>query len=446
MSLFRVRLFRVSLAGCLMGVSVFAASNPTFHKDVLPILQRNCQSCHRTGEVAPMSLLTYGEARPWAKAIKAAVLSKKMPPWFADPQYGHFTNDRRLQQADIDTLSAWADSGAPEGDAKDSPAPLKFVDGWSIKPDMVIEMPEPYQLPATGTMNWKYMRVKGNFPEDVWVTSGEMRAGNNAVLHHGKVWVVPPGSKWMANAKYGVAYEGKDAAGNLPGDGSDILGKFNPGLGAQRFDMDGAAKLIKKGSDLVFELHYTPVGKPTADLSKVGIVFAKNPPEKRYFLSRGSPLSANLVIPPGERDQEVASEVTFDQAVKLVYIQPHMHVRGKDYELRLAYPSGETHTVFKGKFDFEWQLGYDLKEPLLLPKGTKMIGIAHFDNSANNPFNPDPKATVYWGEQNWDEMQSVFVGYVIDRNVDPDAVFHASGVSLLPRGKPGPTLEAASAR
>jgi len=437
-----MRLLRVSLAGCLLGAAAFAASNPTFHKDVLPILQRNCQSCHRTGEVAPMSLLNYNEARPWAKAIKAAVLSQKMPPWFADPKYGHFSNDRRLSQADIDTLTAWADTGAPEGDAKDAPAPLKFVDGWNIQPDMVIEMPDSFTLPATGTINYQYIRVKGNFQEDVWVTSGEMRAGNNAVLHHGKVWVLAPGSKWMANAKYGVPYEGKDAGGNIAGEGNDILGKFNPGLGAQRFDMDGAAKLVQKGSDLVFELHYTTSGKPTSDKSKLGIVFAKNAPDKRYFLSHGTPASFNMMIPPGERYQEVVSEVTFDKEAKLVYVQPHMHLRGKDYELRLEYPSGEKQTVFKGKFDFEWQLGYDLKEPLLLPRGTKMIGIAHFDNSANNPFNPDPKATVYWGLQNWEEMQSVFLGFVIDRKMDPDSVYHASGVSLLPRGTPGPTLEA----
>jgi len=424
-------LIRVSLAGCLMGVAALAASNPTFDKDVLPILQKNCQTCHRN------------DARPWAKAIKAAVLSEKMPPWFADPKYGHFANDRRLQQQDIDTLVAWADQGAPEGNPKDAPMPLTFTNGWNIKPDLIVEMPEPFNLPATGTINYQYIRVKGNITKDLWVSAAEMRPTNNAVLHHGKVWVIPPGSRWMANAKYGVPYEGKEAGGNMSGDGNDIIGKFNPGLGAQRFDVEGAAKLLPKGSDFVFELHYTAIGKPSTDVARVGMVLAKNPPPVRYFLSHGTPASFNMMIPPGERDQEVVSEVTFDHEAKLVYIQPHMHLRGKDYELRLTYPSGETQTVFKGKFDFNWQLGYDLKEPLLLPKGTKMTGIAHYDNSANNPFNPDPKATVLWGPQNWDEMQSVFVGFVIDPKIDPDSVFHASGASLLPKGKPGPTLEAA---
>ena len=186
---------RIVLAGCLTGIAALAASRAavTFNKDVLPILQKNCQSCHRPGEVAPMSLLSYQEARPWAKAIKNAVVTRKMPPWFADPNYRHFSNDRTLSAADIDTLVAWVDNGAAEGDAKDKPAPLTFEDGWNIKPDMIVEMPQDFKLPATGTINYQYIRVKGNFTEDLWVQSAEMRPGNPAVLHHGKAWVVPPG-------------------------------------------------------------------------------------------------------------------------------------------------------------------------------------------------------------------------------------------------------------
>ena len=436
---------RVSLAGCLIGIAAIAAPNTTsvtFNKDVLPILQKNCQSCHRPGEVAPMSLLSYNEARPWAKAIKTAVASRKMPPWFADPQVGHFANDRTLKAADINTLVAWVDNGAPEGDAKDKPAPLTFQDGWQLKPDVVVEMPKDFNLPATGTINYQYVRVKGNFTEDLWVTAAEMRPGNPAVLHHGKVWVVPPGSKYMADAIPGVAYEGQETGRNAPGDGNDILGKFNPGLGAQNFNIDGSAKFVPKGSDLVFELHYTAVGKPTTDRSKLGLVLAKHAPTSRYILSPGTPSALNLAIPPGDSNAEVVSEVTVGTEAKLVYVQPHMHLRGKDYEIRLIYPSGETETVFKGKFDFDWQLGYDLAKPILMPKGTRMIGIAHFDNSANNKFNPDPSKEVIWGPQNWDEMQGVFTGLVIDLKADPAKVFRSSGPSLLPRGKSGPTLTA----
>ncbi len=441
--------FRLSLAG-LIGIAALAAPNSnspvsvTFHKDVLPILQKNCQECHRPGEVAPMSLLTYSEARPWAKAIKAAVLSKKMPPWFAEPQGPHaFSNDRRLSAADLNTLVSWIDNGAPEGDAKDAPPPMKFQDGWQIKPDMVVEMPIPFQLPAKGTINYQYVLVKGNFPEDVWVSAAEMRPGNPKVLHHGKVWVRPPGSHWMEDAVPGMAYEAGMGRNSI-GEGNDILGKFNPGLGAQAFDVNGSAKFVPKGSDLVFELHYTAVGEATTDSSKLGLVFAKSAPTTRYFLSAG-PTALNLVIPPNDGNAEVVSEVTVGaDNVLLAYAQPHMHLRGKDFELRAIYPTGEADTLFQGKFDFDWQLGYNFAKPIPLPKGTRLIGISHFDNSANNKFNPDPAKQVHWGPQNWDEMSNCFVGLLFDADTDPATVFRASGPSLLPRGNSGPLLSALS--
>jgi hypothetical protein len=256
------------------------------------------------------------------------------------------------------------------------------------------------------------------------------------------VWVVPPGSQWMADAEYGVPYEGRETGRNSAGDGNDILGKFNPGLGSQSFSIGGAAKLIPKGSDLVFELHYTATGKPTTDRSKLGIVLAKNPPEQRFYLSAG-PTASNLVIPAGDGNAEVVSEVTVGlDDVKLVYAQPHMHLRGKDFELRLIYPTGESQTVFKGKFDFNWQLGYDFAKPIPLPKGTRVIGISHFDNSANNPFNPDPTKEVRWGPQNWDEMSNCFIGLIFSVNDDQAKLFRRSGPSLLPAGKSGPSLAA----
>ncbi|HUI79023.1 MAG TPA: cytochrome c [Bryobacteraceae bacterium] len=437
-------LLRVVFGGCLAGIAALAASNSptssvTFNKQVLPILQKNCQGCHRPGEVAPMSLLTYAEARPWAKAIKLAVVTQKMPPWFADPQYGHFSNDRRLSQADIDTLVAWADNGAPEGNPKDAPAPMKFTDGWNIKPDIVVEMPKPFHLPAKGTIDYQYILVKGNFTEDLWVSAAEMRPGNPKVLHHGKVWVRPPGSHWMEHAEYGEAYSTGMGKNSLA-EGNDILGKFNPGLGAQTFEIAGSAKLVPKGSDLVFELHYTATGEETEDVSKLGIVLAKHAPTTRYMLSPG-PTALNLVIPPQDGNAEVVSEVTVGaDGVQLVYAQPHMHLRGKDFELRATYPTGETETLFKGKFDFDWQLGYNFAKPIPLPRGTRLIGISHFDNSANNKWNPDPLKQVYWGPQNWDEMSNCFVGLVFDVKTDPETVFHRSGPSLLPRGMFGPTL------
>jgi hypothetical protein len=239
----------------------------------------------------------------------------------------------------------------------------------------------------------------------------------------------------MANAVPGEFYEeGSKGMGGAK-QGTDLLGKYNPGLGAQSFDVDGPAKFIPKGSDLVFNLHYTSVGTPQTDRTKVGLVFAQHPPQTRYWTSPGTPAAHNLVIPAGDSHPEVVSEVTVGvDGARLVNIQPHMHLRGKDYELRVTYPTGESETVFKGLWDFNWQMSYQLAKPLPVPKGTKILAIAHFYNSVNNRFNPDPSKTIWWGDQNWDEMQGGFLSLVFDAKTDASKVFIPSGPSLLPRG------------
>ena len=436
-----------ALAVVVSAAPVSAQSTPpTFYKDVLPILQNNCQTCHRSGEVAPMSLISYEDARPWARSIKTKTQAKQMPPWFADPDYGLFSTERKLGSGQIATLSAWADAGAPAGNPKDAPPAKHFEDGWNIKPDVIVEMPKPFDLPATGTINYKYIVVKTNFKEDMWVVAAEMRPGNSAVLHHGKVWVRPPNSSWMKTAKPGEAYENetqRDIIGrNSAEEGNDILGKFNPGLGPQRFDQEGAAKFVPKGSDLVYEMHYTAVGKPTSDVSKLGLVLAKDDPAKRYLFHAG-PTASNLAIPSGDGNAEVVSEVTLAAPGKLVYAQPHMHLRGKDFELQTISPTGEKKTVLKGKFDFEWQMGYQFAEAVPLPTGTKLRFITHFDNSPANRFNPDPTKKVVWGPQNWDEMSNSFIGVLFDRTVNVAKAFTRTGASTLPRGDSGPTLAAA---
>jgi hypothetical protein len=441
-----MRTLLVAVVGTLLGATAaLAEDTPTFYRDVLPILQTNCQSCHRQGEVAPMSLVTYEQSRPWAVAIKKATQSRAMPPWFAEPGITHYANEHEkvLSAQALDTLARWADGGAPAGDPATAPPARVFPTGWNITPDVVVEMPKPFELPARGTINYKYVLVKTNFPEDMWVVAAEMRPGDPAVLHHGKVWVRPPGSKWMEKAEPGEAYETetqRDILGrNSVEEGNDILGKFNPGLGPQRFDRQGAAKFIPKGSDLVFELHYTTSGKPATDVSKLGLVLTKTPPDTRYFFHAG-PTALNLAIPPNEGKAEVVSEVTLGEDARLVYAQPHMHLRGKDYEMRAILPNGESQTLFKSKWDFNWQLGYVFTQPIDLPKGTRLIGISHFDNSAANRFNPDPSKEIRWGLQNWDEMSNCFIGLVFDAKVDPKKIFVRSGPSVLPVGPPGPTL------
>ena len=412
-------------------------TNVTFNKDVLPILQKNCQTCHRPGEIGPMPLLTYEGTRPWAKAIKTAVLTKKMPPWFADPKYGHFANDRRLPDADIAKLVAWVDANAPEGDAKDKPAPVDWgKDGWNIKPDLVFEMPKAYTVPKTGTVEYTYFVIPGGFTKDTWVTDAEIRPGNRAVVHHVSVYIRPPGSPWMKDAKPGEAYvppgrgpQGVSAPVNNTsrvnsGPANEWFVGYVPGIQPQRYfapEMN-SAKLIPAGSDVVFEMHYTANGKESGDdRSKVGFVLAKEPP--KYRLLTIGVADATFAIPPGDPNYEGHAAMTFDQPVTVIYLQPHMHMRGKDMEMRFEYPTGESETMLNvPHYSYLWQTIYYEKEPLSVPKGTTVKVTAHWDNSANNPLNPDPTATVRWGDQSWDEMLVPFVGVLVDRDSDPAKV------------------------
>lgn len=380
--------------------SVLAAA-PVFHKDVLPILQKNCQSCHRPGEAGPMSFLTYKETRPWAKAIREAVQLRKMPPWFADPAHGSFQNDRRLSEQEIGILAAWADNGSPEGDPKDAPKPVAFVEGWNIgTPDVVLEMPGEYDVPASGTIEYQHFVVPTHFTEDKWVRVVELRPGNRAVVHHAAVFVRPPTSEWMHEAKIGQAFSSQDSAHQ---DLSDELLDFHvPGSVPHALE-PGQAKLIPAGSDLIFQLHYTPNGKPTKDRSRLGIIFAKEIPVERVFTL--PVINHDFVIPPGAAAFKVDAKMIVQDDTSLVSLNPHMHLRGKAFEFRAVYPTGESQVLLRvPNYNFAWQLQYYLKRPLALPRGTRIELTAWYDNSANNPANPDPTKEVRWGDQSWEEM------------------------------------------
>jgi hypothetical protein len=429
-------------------VGLAAAASSNFDRDVLPVLQKNCQSCHRAGEVAPMSLMNYQEARPWAKAIKAAVLTKKMPPWFADPKYGHFQNERRLSDAEINTLVSWADDGAPEGEAKDKPAELQFIEGWNIKPDLVVSMPNTFDVPASGILEYQYIVVPTHFDKDMWVTAAEVRPGNRSVLHHVIVYVRPPGSIFLKDAPPGVPFVPvkveRDANGAAiprrpppPGSappnngqprpdpmaGVELLTAYVPGLQAQRFDsaVAGAAKLVPAGSDFIFQLHYTTNGKAAADQTKVGLQFATAPPKYRYLTSNAT--QHDFEIPPNDPNYESHSSVTVNTPAQLVWLMPHMHVRGKDFLYQAVYPTGETETLLNvPKYNFNWQIGYEEAKAIPLPKGTRIECTAHHDNSANNPANPNPNVTVRWGDQTWEEMMMGFFSVVVEADVKPGDV------------------------
>jgi hypothetical protein len=408
-----------------MGADSKAPAAVTFHKDVLPVLQKNCQGCHRAGEAAPMSLVTYQESRPWARAIKEAVLTKRMPPWFADPAHGKWTNDRSLSQADRDILVAWADTGAREGDAKDAPPPRQFVAGWNIgQPDAEFEMPADYEVPAQGTIEYTYYVVPTNFTEDKWVQKAEIRPGNRAVVHHVIAFIRKPGSKWLREAKAGEPFvpRKKKEGGRDEGEGSgEFLVGFAPGTVPEALE-PGEGKLIPAGSDIVFQMHYTANGKAGRDRSKVGMIFAKEPPKYRVFTAAA--MNRKFVIPAGAPNHRVDSEITFYEDGVVTAFLPHMHLRGKAFEYRVVYPTGEKQVLLRvPRYDFNWQLSYYLEKPLVMPKGTKIECSAHFDNSANNPANPNPNIEVKWGDQSWEEMMIGFFDVRIPVEKDPEAIF-----------------------
>jgi hypothetical protein len=413
-----------------------ADSVPTYTRDVAPILRANCETCHRAGEAAPMSLRTYKEVRPFAAAIKEAVALRKMPPWYADPHYGKFANDRSLSQHDIDTLVAWVKGGAPEGDPADLPKPATFTDGWNIRtPDMVLEMPAPFNVPATGAVEYQYILVPGKFTQDTWVQMSEVRPGNRAVLHHIIAFVRPPGSKWLKSIQPGVPYVPPKDESDMKG--AEFLVGYAPGMPADVLP-DGRAKLIKAGSDIIFQMHYTPNGKATTDQSKIGLSFAKVPVTERVMTLAAT--TRNFAIPPGDADYKVESEFEFGAETKIVSLMPHMHLRGKDFQFTAIYPTGETQTLLKvPHYSFSWQLVYYPTADIVMPKGAKLHCVAHYDNSANNKFNPDPTKEVRYGDQSWEEMMFGFFEVAIDKNMDASKLF----VQHKKEGAPPPAQRAA---
>jgi hypothetical protein len=409
----------------MLPVSLFAASEPTFYKDVLPVLQARCQECHRPGEIGKMPLMTYQQTRPWAAAIKESVLLKKMPPWFADPHYGKFANDRSLTKEQIDTLTAWAEHGAKEGNPKDAPAPRRFEEGWNIpKPDLVLQMAKPFPIPATGTVDYHYVVLPTKFTEDKWVRMSETRPTDRSVVHHMVIFVRDPQSNWLrGEAEPGVPFLPPKTQGrnDIGGGGNEILTVYTPGMVPDVL-APNQARLVKAGSDLVLQIHYTTSGKATEDQTKIGLIFSKEPPTERVM---SVPLSnARFVIPPGDPNYEVTGRGRPINAAKIVSFFPHMHLRGKDFEYRVVLPNGETQTLLRvPKYDFNWQLAYKPAEDIAIPAGARFEYTAHFDNSANNPNNPDPKVEVRFGEQSWEEMAVAFMDLAVDAKMDMRALF-----------------------
>lgn len=382
------------------------AESATFYHDVLPILQQHCQTCHRPGEIAPMPLLDYKETRPWASAIRQAVLLRQMPPWFADPHYGHFSNDRSLSESDIRTITEWVDAGAPAGNPVDAPKSPNWVEGWSIgRPEIVMKMPVAFQVPASGVLPYHYVIVPTHFQEDTWVRLAEVRAGDRRHTHHIVVSIREPGSRWLASEPVGVPFTLQADAGDdgVPG---EFLAGNGPGALPETL-APGQAKLIRAGSDLVFQLHYTTDGTLGCDQSRIGLVLAHTPPRQRVLMLAAA--NIRFRIPPGDPNYRVDSSLTLHHPATLVSLLPHMHLRGKSFEFRVVYPDGRSETLLKvPHYSYDWQLSYYLADPHPLPAGSIIQCTAYFDNSPNNPRNPDPFKVVRFGPQSWDEMM---IGY-----------------------------------
>jgi hypothetical protein len=416
----------------------------TFNKDVAPILYKNCVKCHHAGDIAPMPLITYKDVRPWAAAVRQAVVSRKMPPWMADPAVGHWSNDPRLSETEIQTIKAWVEGPKLEGDPKDLPPTPKFSDGWLIgKPDVVIAIPEQ-TLAASGPDEYMYLKVPTNFDEDRWIVAAELRPGNRKIVHHAHVFISegqnPAAAKkaekptdpaaqyanWIRVRQGSLEWVRPDAPvindgcavddnGLFPGskssDLASLISSYLPGREPDVYPA-GTARKVPAHSMLSFQIHYSrTTGKPETDQTSVGLVFAKKPPER---VSRRIDLSNQMfMLPARDPDHQVTECHTFDKNVLITSLTPHMHLRGKSMKIIAHLPDGRAQTLLSVPgYEFHWQFTYRAKDPIYLPAGTRIEVDGHFDNSANKLGNPDPDHPVRWGAASEKEMMDGWIEYL----------------------------------
>lgn len=435
------------------------AEEITFSQQIAPLLYQHCAECHRPGEAAPFSVLSYQDVRPWAKSIREQVITRKMPPWHADPHVGQWANDRRLSEETIKQIVAWVDSGAPSGDLSKTPAPPQFETGWRIgKPDLILTMPKEFSYQAGKSDTLQYFRLPTNFKEDMYVQSAEARPGNRKIVHHIIAHIEPPNSKVsgavgsvfsslllpfyksklivttqggltrtkpdapvfndgcsLKNGGAGVFKDGKDEYA-LEAE-LDELCAYAPGSNAIVWE-PGSYKKIPAGASIVLEVHYSNVFNNDAaqtDRSSVGLIFAKDPQQRQRELFTGSLMNLYFQIPAGAENHVVTACHTIKQDITVLSLMPHMHTRGKAMEYRAIFPDGRAETLFKlAAWDFNWQTTYQLKTPRMLPKGTKLIATAWYDNSAKNRFNPDPTKIIRWGDATTDEMMLAYYEYFVN--------------------------------
>lgn len=386
--------------GCLIGkvrrpkvVSADSAtsSSPAYCKDVSRIMQKHCLECHRTGDIGPFSLEAYEDVVGWADTSLEVIDNGRMPPWHADPKYGSFANAREMSESDKQMLRDWVAAGTPKGDVVDLPEPVAYKQGWQLggEPDLVVSMRNrPYVVPAGGVIEYQYFVVDPKITEDAWVTAAQIMPGNRAVVHHAIVFIRPPDGSEFRGIGWLTAY--------VPG---QRLVKMPP----------GHARRIPAGSRLVFQMHYTANGSVHEDTTRVGIVLGKREDVTHEVVTLIG-IDQEFEIPPYAANHEVNGKVrSLPKGGRLLGVAPHMHVRGKSFQL-FADRGGQTETLLHvPNYDFNWQHSYVFSEPLNLDTIDSLRFQVTFDNSAGNPFNPDPSQWVNWGDQTWEEMAVMFL-------------------------------------
>ncbi len=370
-------------------VSSDALNDVTYAKHISRIVQANCEGCHRPDSIGPFAMQSYRQVKGWSKMIREVVDAGRMPPWHADAPHGHFRNDRRLTPTQKAQLIHWIDNGMPRGDAADMPEPIDYSEQgeWQFgEPDMVFEMPESVDVPATGVVPYLYFQTTVNFEKDMYLRAAEALPGNGSVVHHiVATWVLPDGRnpEWQGPNNGIIVGQ---APGDIPFEASE-----------------GLARVIPKGADIAWQLHYTPTGKPETDRSKVALWFNEEPPT--YVVQTGRPWNRDIRIPAHAENFYVEAKETIQRDRYVTSFMPHMHYRGKSFRYTAIHPDGTKEVLLDvPNYDFAWQSQYRLAEPKFLPAGTTIHCEATYDNSANNPYNPDPTIAVTWGDQTWEEM------------------------------------------
>ena len=369
-----------------------------------------------------MPFMTYDQTRPWANAIRDAVRLRKMPPWFADPRYARFSNDPSLSEREIQVIENWVAAGASAGNPREAPPPRRWAPGWNIpQPDSVIEMPKPVAIPAHGDVDYTYEIVPTGFSKDKWVQMSEVRPSSRAHVHHAVVYIRPPGSPWLRHGPIGTPFTASSLASeqdrrDAESTTSDILLVYAPGSSPDEWP-DWCAKFVPRGSDLVFQMHYTTNGHPARDQTSIGLMFAKQPPASRVLTLQLT--NDRFVIPPGVDNYRVEAHGTLPNDATLLSFFPHLHLRGKRFEYNIIRPDGSIiETLLRVNYDFYWQLSYRLAQPRLLKAGTELQAVAWYDNSRHNPHNPDPSRAVTWGDQTYDEMMVGFFDVAVPATLD----------------------------